>query len=570
MTRSGGTGTRRAAAVVLIAALALAACTNSGPLPLVPSTPGMSVVPEQTLNEVVVGVDDVKGSYNPHTIAGQTTITTALTSLLLPSVFRAAPDGTPNLDTTLMVSAQVTKTEPYTVGYTVRQDASWTDTAPVAAEDFVYLWQRMRGEPGVVDPAGYRLISNIASRDGGKTVEVTFSKPYPGWRSLFGNLLPAHLLKDQPGGWATALADSFPATAGPFQVKTLDQPRGEIVLERSDRYWGQATALDRVVLRRASHEGIASALRDRDDQAALIRADAIALNTIADVAKTTPLVSKPVPRPEVVQVLLRPAAAQLADPKVRQAVLAALDREALIAVGTGNGPGAQLRADSQITPPSKPGYVPTIPPGTGQDLAATTRLLGEAGYTRPDGGVWSRDGKPLTLTIAAPEGAEPYNTVANQVQRQLALAGIQAKVISPPANQLFGEDFLDSPNGGQGATVDITVVPQVDTGDSAATLASAFGCRPSIVDGSTPIPANLLGFCDQTLQPTIDAALSGRMLLSEALAKIEPVLWQQAVALPLFQVADFLVVLPEARGADVGAPFAGPLSGAAGWRRERG
>jgi GNAT superfamily N-acetyltransferase len=114
------------------------------------------------------------------------------------------------------------------------------------------------------------------------------------------------------------------------------------------------------------------------------------------------------------------------------------------------------------------------------------------------------------------------------------------------------------------------VVPQVDTGDSAATLASAFGCRPPIVDGSTPIPANLLGFCDQTLQPTIDAALSGRMLLGEALAKIEPTLWQQAIALPLFQVADFLVVLPEAQGAGVGAPFAGPLSGAAGWRREGG
>ncbi|HWO63335.1 MAG TPA: ABC transporter family substrate-binding protein [Umezawaea sp.] len=568
MTRSGGT---RTAAILFAAAGALSACTNSGPLPLVPSTPGMSVVPEETLNEVVVGVDDVKGSYNPHTIAGQSTITTALTSLLLPSVFRTAPDGTPRLDTTLMVSAEVTKTAPYTVSYTVRQDASWTDTAPIAAEDFVYLWQRMRGEAGVVDPAGYRLISNIASRDGGKTVEVTFAKPYPGWRSLFGNLLPAHLLKDQPGGWATALADSFPATGGPFQVKTLDQPRGEIVLERSDRYWEQATALDRVVLRRASHEGIVDALRDRDDQAALIRADAIALNTVADLAKTTPMVSKPVPRPEVVQVLLRPASAQLADLKVRQAVLAALDRDALIAVGTGNGPAAQLRADSQVVPPSRPGYAPTIPPGTGTpDLAASARLFGEAGYTRPDGGVWTRDGKPLNLVIAAPEGAEPYNTVAAQVQRQLALAGIQAKVISPPANQLFEQELAGSPNGDQSTTVDLTVIPQVDTGDSAATLASSFGCRPSVEDGSTPIPANVPGFCDQTLQPTIEAALSGRMPLAEALTKIEPVLWQQAIALPLFQVADFLVVLPEAQGADVGAPFAGPLSGAATWRREGG
>jgi ABC-type transport system substrate-binding protein len=567
MRRSGGTGRSRAVVLGIVAAFSLAACTNSGPLPLVPSTPGMTVVPEPTLNEVVVGVDDVKGSYNPHTIAGQSTITTAMTSLLLPSVFRTAPDGTPKLDTTLMRGAQVTKTEPYTVSYTVRQDASWTDTAPIAAEDFVYLWQRMRSETGVVDPAGYRLINNIASRDGGKVVEVTFSKPYPGWRSLFGNLLPAHLLKDLPGGWTSALADSFPATGGPFAIKTLDQPRGEIVLERNDRYWEQPTTLDRVVLRRAGQTDIVKALRDKDDQAALIRADAIALNSVAELAKTAPLVSKPVPRPETVQVLLRPAAAQMADLKVRQAVMAALDREALIATGTGNGPSAQFRADAQVIPPSKPGYVPTMPPPNA-DPTTTARLLGEAGYTRPDGGVWTRDGKPLNLTIAAAQGAEPYDKVANQVQRQLALAGIQSKVVSPSANQLFGQDLAGLPNADQ--SIDIAVVPQVDTGDSATTLASTFGCRPSIGDGAVTIPPNLSGFCDQTLQPTIDAAMSGQTLLSDALAKVEPVLWQQAVALPLFQVADLLVVLPEAQGADVGAPFAGPLSGSPTWRRERG
>jgi hypothetical protein len=182
--------------------------------------------------------------------------------------------------------------------------------------------------------------------------------------------------------------------------------------------------------------------------------------------------------------------------------------------------------------------------------------------------VWTRDGKPLNLTIAAAQGAEPYDKVANQVQRQLALAGIQSKVVTPNANQLFGQDLAGLPNADQ--SIDIAVLPQVDTGDSATTLASSFGCRPSIGDGSATIPPNLSGFCDQTLQPAIDAALSGQMLLSEALAKVEPALWQQAVALPLFQVADLLVVLPEAQGADVGAPFAGPLSGSPTWRREQG
>jgi ABC-type transport system substrate-binding protein len=575
MSRSGGTASRvvRLLTAALVGVLVLAGCTNAPPPPLVPTGTGSSEIPKQKLNEVVVGVDDVAGSYNPHAMAGQSAITTALSSLLLPSVFRTAPDGSPQLDTTLMVSAQVTKTQPYTVAYTVRRDASWSDSAPIAAEDFVYLWQHMRTEPGVVDPAGYRLISDISSREGGKVVEVAFSKPYPGWRSLFSSLLPAHLLKDAPGGWGRALADSFPAAAGPFSIKSLDQPLGEVVLERNDRYWEKPTLLDRVVLRRSSQTNMVKALTDDDNQAALLRADAIASNMLAELAKTKPLTITTVPRAEVAQLLLRPASPRLADVGVRTAVVSALDRESLIAIASGNGPSAQLKADSQVVPPSKPGYTPTIPqagPPAAPDPAAVERLLTAAGYARSALGQWVKDGQPLTLTIAAPAGVEPYVTIASQVQRQLITAGIAAKVVTPKADQLYGQD-LAAPVSASGVesdnAVDIAVVPRVDTGDSATALASEFGCRGQTGNGSTPVPANLSGFCDQTVQPVIDAALTGQMLLSDALARIEPVLWQQAVSVPLFQVADVMAVLPNTSGVEAGAPFAGAFSGAPAWRR---
>ncbi|MFJ6669647.1 ABC transporter family substrate-binding protein [Actinosynnema sp. NPDC091369] len=553
-------GTRKVLAVV--AALALAGCTATPPPPLVPSTPGMTVVPKEKQNEVVVGVDDVKGGYNPHTLASQSTVTTALASLLLPSTFRTDADGSPRADLDLLVGAEVTAAEPYTVTYTLRRDASWSDSAPIAAEDFVYLWQRMREEPGVVDPAGYRLIDDITSREGGKVVEVVFSKPYPGWRSLFRNLLPAHLLKDAPGGWGAALADSFPATAGPFAVRSLDQPRGEIVLERSDRFWEAPPALDRLVLRRANQHDTIEALNSGDAQVALIRADAIATKDIAELAKTTSLASVVVPRPEVVQLLLRPASPRMQDVRVRTAVMNLLDRDDLIDAGSRSGPSEALRADAQVIPPSKPGYVATMPAKAGDPA----QLLTEAGYTRPDGGQWGRDNKPVELTIAAPAGIEPYVTVANRVQRQLSLSGIAARILTTQPNQLFGEDLSDTAASNE--PVDIAVVPQVDTGDSAAVLASTFGCRPAPQDGGTPIPANLSGFCDQAVQPVIDQALSGQVLLADALKTIEPLLWQQAVSMPLFQVADLLVVLPAAQNVAAGAPFAGPLSTARAWRRE--
>ncbi|KAA2264102.1 ABC transporter family substrate-binding protein [Solihabitans fulvus] len=555
----------------LLTALAVAGCSNAPPPPLV-SSPVARTTPTKAseLNQIVVGMDSVVGGYNPHTLADQSTVTTALSSLLLPSVFRIAPDGNPQLDTTLMLSAQVTKTEPYTVSYTLRREAAWSDSAPIAAEDFVYLWQHMRSEPGVVDPAGYRLISNIASRDSGKTVEVSFAKPYPGWRSLFGGLMPAHLLKDAPGGWPAVLADSFPATGGPFAVRTLDRDRGEIQLERNDRYWDKPVPLDRVVLRKADPRQTADALGNGDNQAAVVWADAIAVNLI-NSAKA-PLTVKPVPRPEVARLVLRPVSPRLTDLRVRSAIVAALDRNSLIAVGTGNGPSAQLRADAQVAFPSRSGYAATIPQGAppaAQDLAAVDRLMTEAGYARLDG-LWAKDGKVLTLNLAVQSDRVPYASLAAQVQHQLAAVGIQAKLNAVSGDQLYGQQLArtQADNGVDGdGSVDLAVVPSVDAGDPAALLATEFGCRAALPDASTQVPGNLSGSCDQALQPTIDAALTGEMLLSDALAKVEPVLWQQAVSVPLFQIADLLAVRQDVSGVDTGAPLAGVFSGAPNWRR---
>ncbi|WP_439663294.1 ABC transporter family substrate-binding protein [Lentzea sp. HUAS TT2] len=533
-----------------------AACTNAPPPPLVPKSEAPVITTTgPKVTEIVVGVDDVAGGYNPHALAAQSPITTALSSLLLPSPFRPGNDGAPQLDRNLMVSAKVTKAEPFTVTYTIRKDASWSDSAPIAAEDFYYLWQRMRTEPGVVDPAGYRLVNNITAREGGKVVEVAFGKPFPGWRSLFSNLLPAHLLKDAPGTWSNVLSTGFPATAGPFQVRSLDEPRGEVVLERSDRYWETPTTLDRVVIRRATHSAMAESLSKGDNQAALLRADAADVNLLQAVKDVT---TKPVPRNEVVQVLLRPASEQLKDVKTRKAIVAALDREALIAYGTQSGPSASFRADSYVVPPSRAGYVKTITANT-LDVAAGEQLLTEAGYAKA-GTSWQKAGKALKLRIAAPEKSEPYVGIANRIKAQLAERGIDSEVVTPTAEDLFSKQLTEK-------DVDIAVVPRVDAGDAAAALASEFGCVGEAPDGATPSPQNIAGFCDPAIQSDIDAALTGKVLVADVLARVEPLIGAQAVSVPLFQVVDLLGVLPTVSGVDAGAPLAGVLSGAPEWRR---
>lgn len=556
---------------LLFALAILAGCTGAPP-PVVGQVPTPAPAPTPQLEpdptELRIGVDDLGVGFNPHRVADETPLSRAMAALVLPSAFRPGPDGEPRLDTAVVTSARVTETAPFTVSYEIAPAASWSDNAPIAAEDFVYLWEQLRSQPGVADPSGYRLIDDVASRQGGKTVDVTFSKPFAGWQTLFNNLLPAHLLRAAPRGWGTVLDDGYPASGGPFAIRQIDLDRGEIILERNDRYWGPPAQSDRIVLRAVDKARQVEALRSGDSHLALFSADAGTVRSLRDLGDQVQMMT--VPRPATMEMLLRQDSRALADVKVRQAVLAALDRPALIEAGTGGGPGEQLQAHAQVLAPSEHGYTPTEPAGAlpkRPDPAQVERLLTEAGYQRT-GGSWIRDGRPLNLVIAAPFEHEGYISIAEAAAQQLRAQGIQATVVTPTGDQLFGDMLATDPHSaeaGTSGTVDMAVAPRPAGGDPAATMASSYGCPGVDPDSEQPLPYNAAGFCDELLQPTIDAALSGRMSFQQASANVESVLWRDAIALPLYQQAQVLALSNEATGVQAGNGFAGPFSTAAQW-----
>jgi len=171
-------------------------------------------------------------------------VNAAISALVLPSAFRPVADAaTPTgsrweMDPTLLVSAEVTGENPFTVTYKIRPEAQWTDNAPIAADDFWYLWRQMVGQPGVVDPAGYDRITGVQSIDGGKQAVVTFARPLPG---VGANCSATSFRRTSSRMCRAAsrlgLARALPVTGGQFRVDSIDPQRDEILLARNDRYW---------------------------------------------------------------------------------------------------------------------------------------------------------------------------------------------------------------------------------------------------------------------------------------------------------------------------------------------
>src|SRR6476646_9877613 len=620
--------THRPRIAVALSALMMvvSGCTVSPPpAPQSTDTSESTPPPPPRATQIIMAIDSIGPGFNPHLLSDQSPVNAAIGSLVLPSSFRPIPD--PNsptgsrwaMDQKLLLSADVTNDNPFTVTYKIRPEAQWTDNAPIAADDYWYLWRQMVSNPGVVDPAGYDLITGVQSIEGGKTAVVTFSQPYPAWRELFNDILPAHIVKDVPGGFASGLARALPVTGGQFRVESIDPQREEILLARNDRYWAEPAKPDQLLFRRAgATAALADSIRNGDTQVAQVHGGTAAfaqLSAIPDV-RTSRIVT-----PRVMQLTLRAQQPKLSDPQVRKAILGLLDVDLLASVGAGSDNTVTL-AQAQVRSPSDPGYTPTAPPALTKEVALN--LLGASGYQLvpvensptptpgtpvpdDDRGRITKDGVPLSLVIGVATNDPTSVAVANTAADQLRNVGIEASVLAMDPVALYGDALAQN-------RVDAVIGWHQAGGDLATALASRYGCRaleatavstttagspptsttsstsdspsptpPAGTTTATPTtpspapesdqliqaPSNLTGICDRSIQPKIDAAMRGTENIGEVIDAVEPRLWNMSSVLPILQDTTIVAAGPRVQNVSLsGAVPVGIVGDAGIWSKK--
>ncbi|UIJ74175.1 ABC transporter substrate-binding protein [Aurantimonas sp. HBX-1] len=290
--------------------------------------------------------------------------------------------------------------------FTLRDDVSFSNGVAFTAETAKFTLDRARGEASTnPQKQFFATILSVEATDP-QTLTVTLSQPT-------GNLLywlawPAAVMVE-PGSAATN--NVRPVGTGPFELAEWRQG-DRIELRRRDDYWNPD---DRPALAAATFRFLA----DPQAQAAAIRSgdiDAIPefaapelYAALEDEADLTTVVGNTELK---VVAGLNGRKAPFDDPRVRQALMMAVDRNALIE-GVHAGYGEPI--GSHYTP-NDPGYVDltAVHP---YDPAAAKRLLAEAGY--PDG---------FSLSIKTPQMSYAIRS-AEVLQAFLAEIGVTLEIV---------------------------------------------------------------------------------------------------------------------------------------------
>jgi peptide/nickel transport system substrate-binding protein len=331
------------------------------------------------------------------------------------------------------------------VTYTLRPDARWGDGVPVTTEDVLFSDEVGRNPKSGVGAAElYRRITEIEVKDA-KTFTLVFDKLAFDYAALDEfDILPAHLEREafaDPAQYRYRTRyDTDPTNPGlyfgPYRITEV-AAGSHIVLERNPTWWGPAPAFRRIVLWTVEN----TAALEANLLAGGIDMVAGELGFSLDQAlaferrhgKDFTVLYKPSLSYEHVELNLDNAA--LADKRVRQALLYAVDRAA---ISQQLFAGRQPVAEDFVSPLDwvHSDEVPVYP----YDPARARALLEVAGWQAQAGGIRrNAAGERLSFDLATTAGNRIRELVEQVLQSQWRQVGIEIHIRNQPARVLFGE-----------------------------------------------------------------------------------------------------------------------------------
>ena len=316
-----------------------------------------------------------------------------------------------------------------TITYKLRFGVTWHDGTPFTAEDVKFTWQViMDPQNKVVSREGYDKIIAVDTPDR-QTIVLRFREFYAPYMTLFSTVLPKHALSGK-GEIAKAAFNRAPIGTGPFKFNDWSIAEA-ITLEANSSYHRGRPRLDNIIYRVIPDMMILlTQLKTGDldivSNIALSQIEQVkALDGIRTVV-TTSLIWE--------NLAFNHDQTMFKDARVRQAVMAAIDRQAIVNLVLKN---AATVAVTDLNPLSW-AYNQAVPP-VARDVNRARELLTQAGWIPGADGIFIKDGQKLSFTLSTTAGNKIREAAGSLIAQQLKEAGILAEVRLVDVPAFFGD-----------------------------------------------------------------------------------------------------------------------------------
>ncbi|WP_431270711.1 peptide ABC transporter substrate-binding protein [Dankookia sp. P2] len=332
------------------------------------------------------------------------------------------------------------------------------DGTPVSAEDLRFAWEAGRNPETGFGPAEfYRSAYELIVEDA-RTITLRFDKVTFDFASL-GDFqpLPAHVERarwtQEPRTYRQRTAyDTETANpvlwSGPYRV-TAVQPGAGVTLERNPAWQGTVPAFRRIQVRTVENTAALEAQLLAGQVDMIAGELGLPVEQAAALERRTAGRFKVEYKPGLIyeHLDLRLDNPILADVRVRQALLLAIDRAQIVARLF---EGRQTVAHGSVNP-LDPMHDPAVPQWN-FDPARAAALLEQAGWARgPDGIRRNAAGERLQIELMTTAGNRAREAVQQVLQGMWRQAGVEARIRNEPPRVFFAETL--SKRKSQGAAL---------------------------------------------------------------------------------------------------------------------
>jgi len=398
--------------------------------------------------KLTLSVTNFAENWNPRHVDGNNYDYSIIREPMLPVFFNFDEAGVPTPNPDYVVSVDVMNEDPTQVRYRLNPKAVWGDGSPVDGDDMVATWKACNAvntEFNCVSTESYEPIESITFGDDKKDVTVTYKSAFPDWSQGFSSpaVIKAESI-DNPDifntGWNELNNDWL---SGPFKVGSFDETQKVMTLVPNNRWWGEAPLLDSIVWRAIAPDAVAQAFANQEIDAFDIGSDPDAFQRATRVENAQ---VRKAGGPDFRHFTFNSKAGLLQDQTIRQAIVYALDRQAIAASDLAGIDWPVEPLNNHVFLQGQAGFVDTAS-ATGLDFnpEKAQTILDEAGWTMGDDGIREKDDQKLIVSFSQLATVKASENEALQAQSMLKNVGIQLDIVTVPVSRfgptLTGKEF---------------------------------------------------------------------------------------------------------------------------------